>query len=157
MASSTEARAQAQRATTRLLRLRHYRLTRTIERFQDKLAIVDQELAARGIVMPTHDKKPRRSISGLRHGEIGGLCVAILREAASPLRMREIVERIAGRKGYDQSDATFMAKVTKRTRGAMEKFSRQGVVLRTAAPTSKRGRWFLAPSDSWVAPPRRSL
>ncbi len=148
MASSAELRAQAQRATTRLLRLRHYRLTRTIERFQEKLAIVGDELASRGIAMPSHSQKPRRVIPGLRHGEIAGVCIAILRQSGRPLQLREIVAAVAERKGYDQSDAVLLAKVTKRTRGAMERFNRQGVTRLTTVPTSKRVRWTLASRES---------
>jgi hypothetical protein len=108
MASLAELRIEAKRATTRLLRLRHYRLTRTIERFQMKLSVVNDELAIRGAFVPLHDRRPRRIIPGLRHGEIAAVCIAILREAGKPLRLREIVAAVAARKGYDQSDVVFM-------------------------------------------------
>lgn len=148
MASSAQLDAQAKRSTTRLLQLRHFRLTRTIERFQDKLAIVNAELIARGVGLPNHAVHARRIIPGLRHGEISGLCIAILREAGRPLKLREIVTAVAARKGYDCSDAAFIARVTKRTRGAMEKFNRQRVTRLTAPPTSKRVRWELTALDS---------
>jgi len=113
-------RKQTQQATTRTLRQRHYRLTRTIERYQATLSVIGAELVVRGIEPDRYRCCPRRVIAGLRHGEIAGVCIAILREAGGHVRLSEIVGAVARRKGYDRSDMALMAKADAGRYGAIQ-------------------------------------
>ena len=148
-AEQNVAREQARRASTRSLRQRRYRLTRAVARIQGVLAEIDSELAGRGIGPVTYKLSPSRIVPGLRHGEMAGLCMAVLRTAEEPLSLREIVARVAALKEFDQSDPALMARVTERASSAMEVFSRRKVVRIAGNPHRRKGaRWELAGRES---------
>ena len=130
------------------MRQRRYRLTRAVARIQGVLAEIDSELAGRGVSPVTYRSSPRRVVPGLQHGEMAGLCMAVLRAAEGPLALREIVARVAALKGFDGSDPALMVRVTERASGAMEVFSRRKMVRIAGNPRRRKGaRWELAGSE----------
>jgi hypothetical protein len=74
---------------------------------------------------------------------MGKLCLAILRAAPAPMRMREIVAAVAAEKRLDGSDRALMLAVTGRARGALGATNRRGVTRLVGPTTSKRVRWSL--------------
>lgn len=131
---------------TNLVR-RRARIIKAVARSQTVIAEIEAEIRRRGLEPVEYKPSRRLSLPGFKQGEIGALCLGILRRASAPLRMREIAALVARQKDLDQTDAALMAAVTDRARGALEATNRRGVTCLVGAPTSRSVRWCLTAGE----------
>jgi len=83
---------------------RRTRLIKLVARYQAAVAEIEAELRSRGIEPKEYRSVRPYPLLGVRQGEMRHLCVAILRDAVNPLRMREIVAAVMAQKGMDGTD-----------------------------------------------------
>jgi hypothetical protein len=117
-------------------------LTAQIESRRATIAELEAEMRALG-VDPGPPPRHRSRSPHFTHGEMPRRCLAVLRAAGEPLRIREIVPAILRAKGLDASDPEIVEWAVKRARDALRLYRRQGVVGLVGNRRWRGVRWEL--------------